>query len=303
MNLPRLIVATRHRAATRAPLLATRAVVSQPVRYFASPPQDEEKEFKRASRPPRESIPKISISFHEEDSKYEGQPLVKPQIPKTYEPVYRFVDPTLPMPQRVATRLRHFRTDTINFVLDILCMRKSHVIFKTAAFCKRNWIRTVNAALQLEYILCKVKHGVVHGLKHMAHGLKSLFKDGMWLGGQRAQQLQSKYGTATYRHQTRAREVRQDLIKFVPFSFFLIIPGAEVLLPPWVMIFPNSVPSQFVSADERAQRFKEMKERQNAAASKLMYIWPNYLANLQKDEHINSKDQAKIRELKNLLKD
>lgn len=79
------------------------------------------------------------------------------------------------------------RTDLLSYALDILCMRKRHVIGKTAAFCKRNWIRFVNAALQVEFTLGKVKNGVVHGLKHMAHGLKSIFKDGIWLGGQRAQ--------------------------------------------------------------------------------------------------------------------
>lgn len=34
-----------------------------------------------------------------------------------------------------------------------------------------------------------------------------------------------------------------DVIKFIPFSFFIIIPGAEILLPPYLMVFPNSIPS------------------------------------------------------------
>ena len=78
----------------------------------------------------------------------------------------------------------------------------------------------------------------------------------------------------------KSNEVKQDLVKFVPFSFFLLIPGGELFLPPWIMIFPNSVPSQFLSEKEREAKFKEMKERQMAAANKLLFIWPNYLKKL-----------------------
>ena len=95
----------------------------------------------------------------------------------------------------------------------------------------------------------------------MAHGLKNIFRDGRWLVKTKHAGLQNKYGEVSYKEKTRVREVKNDLVKFVPFSFFLIIPGAELLLPPWILIFPNSVPSQFMSAAEREQKFKEMKSR------------------------------------------
>jgi hypothetical protein len=37
----------------------------------------------------------------------------------------------------------------------------------------------------------------------------------------------------------------------IPFSFFIIVPGGEALLPAYLKIFPNSLPSQFVSDTER----------------------------------------------------
>ena len=41
----------------------------------------------------------------------------------------------------------------------------------------------------------------------------------------------------------RIIQVKTDVVKFVPFSFFILIPGAEILLPPFLVVFPNSVPS------------------------------------------------------------
>jgi len=72
----------------------------------------------------------------------------------------------------------------------------------------------------------------------------------------------------------------------VPFSLFLLIPGGELFLPAWVLIFPNSVPSQFVGEDERIKKFKELKEKQENAAEKLLYILPNYLAKLIADPRV-----------------
>ena len=38
-----------------------------------------------------------------------------------------------------------------------------------------------------------------------------------------------------------------DLLKMIPFSFFIIIPGGEIFLPPALYVFPNMMPSTFVS--------------------------------------------------------
>ena len=64
----------------------------------------------------------------------------------------------------------------------------------------------------------------------------------------------------------------------------MIVPGGELFLPAWVMIFPNSVPSQFVSEEEKDKRFEQLKDLQENAADKLSYILPNYMQKLVKDE-------------------
>ncbi|CAD8043206.1 unnamed protein product [Paramecium primaurelia] len=49
--------------------------------------------------------------------------------------------------------------------------------------------------------------------------------------------------------------IRKDLIKFIPFSFFLIVPGAELLLPPYLYLFPNAFPTTYLFDDQLAKRY------------------------------------------------
>lgn len=88
-----------------------------------------------------------------------------------------------------------------------------------------------------------------------------------------------------------------DLIKFIPFSFFVIVPFAEFLFPAWLVIFPNSIPSQFLDKADREKKFKQLKDKQKDAAEKLLYIWPNYLSKLAKDPLVTDKDKVAIKEL------
>lgn len=37
-----------------------------------------------------------------------------------------------------------------------------------------------------------------------------------------------------------------DLLKFIPFSLFAIIPFAEAFLPVYLILFPNAVPYTFM---------------------------------------------------------
>jgi LETM1 and EF-hand domain-containing protein 1, mitochondrial len=43
-----------------------------------------------------------------------------------------------------------------------------------------------------------------------------------------------------------SQRIMYDFGKFLPFSLFLIIPGLEVLLPLYLMLFPNSIPTWYI---------------------------------------------------------
>jgi hypothetical protein len=126
-------------------------------------------------------------------------------------------------------------------------------MFKTSAFIKRQLARSI--------IFVHVYDSVKHGLLHVGHGLKAIFKDGKWAVKHKTRGFKSKYDDVSYKKRMKMKQVKQDYIKFVPFSLFILIPGGEALLPAWIMVFPNSIPSQFMSETEREQKFEEMRDK------------------------------------------
>lgn len=84
---------------------------------------------------------------------------------------------------------------------------------------------------------------IKHGVHVTVHGLSELYSDGKWVIGVKKERFSSKYGEVSYKKMQKTQRVRKDYIKFIPFSFFIILPGGEALLPAWLLVFPNSIPS------------------------------------------------------------
>jgi len=57
-----------------------------------------------------------------------------------------------------------------------------------------------------------------------------------------------------------------------------------------------------VGEEERNKKFTELKDKQEDAAEKLLYILPNYLAKLLSSEELNDNVKDKIKSLRLLLK-
>jgi LETM1 and EF-hand domain-containing protein 1 len=81
-----------------------------------------------------------------------------------------------------------------------------------------------------------------------------------------------------------------------------LIPGAEILLPPFLVIFPNSIPSQFMSEEARDKKFQEIKEKRMSAAKILNQRLQNFMFALEKDENLMPGDIERIKSLKLALK-
>jgi len=116
------------------------------------------------------------------------------------------------------------------------------------------------------------------------YGFINLKRDVQFYFGVKKEKIQTKYQMDDYTERVKTRQVRQDVIKFIPFSFLILIPGAEILLPPYLLIFPNSIPSQFLSEEARDKKFKEVSRKRKDAAKRLNVILPNYLYSLEKDD-------------------
>lgn len=96
------------------------------------------------------------MHFYEEESKYEGQPLVDPKIPYYYEHKVRRVDRSLPFFKKVGTKIVYVWQDFLEYMSDIIFLRHERFAFKTADFVKRN------------------KHSLGHKLHHVWDELKKV---------------------------------------------------------------------------------------------------------------------------------
>jgi len=61
----------------------------------------------------------------------------------------------------------------------------------------------------------------------------------------------------------RKRLIKHDLVKLIPFTFFLVVPLSEFLLPPYLLFFPNAIPQRYVKffLETRKKDFLEKKRQ------------------------------------------
>ncbi|AGO10006.1 AaceriAAR016Wp [[Ashbya] aceris (nom. inval.)] len=105
-----------------------------------------------------------------------------------------------------------------------------------------------------EPLWARVKHEVRHyvnGTKLLGYELKISFK------------LLVKFAKGyelSRRETNQLKRSMSDVFRLVPFSAFLIIPFAELLLPFALKLFPNMLPSTYISGKEKQQKRVKLEE-------------------------------------------
>lgn len=179
-------------------------------------------------------------------------------ISQTYKPFnyqvnYREIEEDVPLKERTLLRARYTLEDTRNFAVDILCWNEEAILYKTADFLRRK-IRRLKARIYIcEQGIVALNRAIKDGIHHTIHGLKDFGRDSSWLVKRKV--FTKKYTVTSYKNDSKTRVVKTDVLKMIPFSAFIFIPGGEILLPAYLKLFPNSLPSQFVSDADRKQKF------------------------------------------------
>ena len=190
--------------------------------------------------------PKINLNIYDEEiSKYEGKPLIEPKIPYQFKVKTFKVDQNWTRMQKIQQRALFISESFKEYILDIAFARTDPFVFKTAEFTKRNFNTIKHTLLHILYELRKIKTG-----------FKKLWGDIMFKFGFWESMYTNKYTKVDVMARQKVRQVQTDVIKFVPFSIFIIIPGLELLLPAFLLVFPNSIPSQFLSDEAREKKFR-----------------------------------------------
>jgi len=90
------------------------------------------------------------------------------------------------------------------------------------------------------------------GILHLWHGFRLLALNTRITMRLKRQMMSGQ--KPTRRERQLLEKTTSDLLRLVPFSVFVIIPGGELLLPVALAIFPNLLPSTFVTKDQTRQK-------------------------------------------------
>jgi LETM1 and EF-hand domain-containing protein 1, mitochondrial len=120
-------------------------------------------------------------------------------------------------------------------------------------------------------------------LRHLYHGFR-LFFINTRLAWKYSRQL--KRGVAlTRRERLLLESSTKDLLRLVPFSFFIIVPFAEFLLPVALKMFPGLIPSTFESESQGRNRlYSDAMSTLRARQRVMDYLSATALATFDKDQ-------------------
>lgn len=113
------------------------------------------------------------------------------------------------------------------------------------------------------------------GIHHLKKGFVYIGRDTMYLT-KILSQNQLREESYTVFQLTERRRIVKDLIKFVPYSAFLLIPFAELFLPVYMVLFPNSMPTQFMFESQVGKKTSDLVLAQQDAYNKIIPLLPKF---------------------------
>lgn len=109
------------------------------------------------------------------------------------------------------------------------------------------------------------KQKVSKGLKHYWHGTKLLGYE-IKLSTKLLIKMLSGYELSR-REYKQLTTTTSDILRLVPFSVFVIVPFAELLLPVALKIFPNLLPSTYESEADKQKKVKVLRQTRKKASN------------------------------------
>ncbi len=130
---------------------------------------------------------------------------------------------------------------------------------------------------------------LIEAVKHVGHGFKYTFKDGVYW----TKLVQKKKASRTIAETRDFKRISQNLAKMVPFSSFVLVPFMEIALPPYMILFPNAIPEGFVTAEQKADKKVAMAKAQSAAHTDLSKVINKFLIEMNVDVRTSDKSEKK----------
>ena len=94
------------------------------------------------------------------------------------------------------------------------------------------------------------------------------------------------------------RRIKKEILKLVPFTFFIVVPFAELILPAYILLFPNAYPTHFFTPHQKKEKVKKLEKKQYEAHKVLIdYFKSALIANGVDIHDLLEKDVTKLRKL------
>lgn len=112
-------------------------------------------------------------------------------------------------------------------------------------------------------------------LHHIKKGFVGVYLDGSYLARLVAEKQLREKAYTIFELRER-RRISKDLFKFIPYSIFMTIPFLEAFLPIYMLLFPNSAPTQFLFDHQIGEKTKELVEKQKDSYTKIIPLLPKF---------------------------
>lgn len=132
-----------------------------------------------------------------------------------------------------------------------------------------------------------MKEQIKHAWDHMKKSLIDVGKDTKLMFNLRKRGALKNLSMGEY---LQYKQIQKDLLKFLPFSLFVLIPVGEIFLPVYLYLFPNATPSQFYSEKSVGQmvsaKVKIQRKAYEVLKNKLRLVMSDKFKELQDEINI-----------------
>ncbi|CAI5701092.1 hypothetical protein KXD40_004308 [Peronospora effusa] len=147
--------------------------------------------------------------------------------------------------------------------------------------------------------LIKMKSKVKHELDHYWLGTKLLYADVST--STRILRRLLKGNALSRRERKQLQRTVADLLRLVPFAFFVVVPFMELLLPVALKMFPNMLPSTYKDSFQREEDMKRQLQLRVALAGFLQDTVKEIMQDTRDTEGVSEERKATASEVMNFV--
>ncbi|CEG46014.1 letm1 and ef-hand domain-containing protein [Plasmopara halstedii] len=168
-------------------------------------------------------------------------------------------------------------------------------------------VKAVARALQILFTdpaavkewLVKMKEKVKHEVDHYWLGTKLLYADVST--STRILRRLLKGNALSRRERKQLQRTVADLLRLVPFAFFVVVPFMELLLPVALKVFPNMLPSTYKDSYQREEDMKRQLQLRVALAGFLQDTVKEIMQDTRDTEGVSEERKATASEVMNFI--